>query len=104
MRTMLTNLTGEVTFVGNAFGELTVQTTNTDGSMRSLGDILADCRVVFSQMAESEKAANAKALIGKNAISGFLAVMNAALADIEKLNSTINNCDGTAEKMAETIL
>lgn len=60
MRTMLTNLTGEVTFVGNAFGELTVQTTNTDGSMRSLGEILADCRAAFSQMSESEKAANAE--------------------------------------------
>lgn len=103
MRTMLTSLTGEVTFVGDAFGELTVQTTNTDGSMRSLGEILADCRVAFSQMSESEQAANAEALVGKNAMSGFLAVMNAAPADIEKLNNAINNCDGTAEKMAETM-
>ena len=103
MRTMLTSLTGEVTFVGDAFGELTIQTTNTDGSMRSLGEILADCRVAFSQMSESEQAANAEALVGKNAMSGFLAVMNAAPADIEKLNSAITNCDGTAEKMAETM-
>ncbi len=103
MRTMLTSLTGEVTFVGDAFGELTIQTTNTDGSMRSLGEILADCRVAFSQMSESEQAANAEALVGKNAMSGFLAVMNAAPADIEKLNSAINNCDGTAEKMAATL-
>lgn len=103
MRTMLTNLTGEVTFVGDAFGELTIQTTNTDGSMRSLGDILGECRIAFSQMSESEKAANAEALVGKNAMSGFLAVMNAAPADIEKLNGAITNCDGTAEKMAATM-
>ena len=103
MRSMMTNLTGEVKFTGAAFGELTVQTTNTDGSMRSLGDILADCRAAFAQMSESEKAANAEALVGKNAMSGFLAVMNAAPGDIEKLNSAINNCDGTAEKMAATM-
>ena len=103
MRSMMTNLTGEVKFVGDAFGELTIQTTNTDGSMRSLGDILADCRTAFAQMSESEKAANAEALVGKNAMSGFLAVMNAAPGDIEKLNSAINNCDGTAEKMAATM-
>ena len=103
MRSMMTNLTGEVKFVGDAFGELTIQTTNTDGSMRSLGDILADCRAAFAQMSESEKAANAEALVGKNAMSGFLAVMNAAPGDIEKLNSAINNCDGTAEKMAATM-
>ncbi len=103
MRSMMTNLTGEVKFTGAAFGELTVQTTNTDGSMRSLGDILADCRAAFAQISESEKAANAEALVGKNAMSGFLAVMNAAPGDIEKLNSAINNCDGTAEKMAATM-
>ena len=103
MRSMMTNLTGEVKFVGDAFGELTIQTTNTDGSMRSLGDILADCRAAFAQMSESEKAANAETLVGKNAMSGFLAVMNAAPGDIEKLNSAINNCDGTAEKMAATM-
>ncbi len=103
MRTMLTSLTGEVTFVGDAFGELTVQTVNADGSMRSLGDILGDCRAAFAQMSEAERAANAEALVGKNAMSGFLAVMNAAPGDIEKLNSAINNCDGTAERMAETM-
>lgn len=100
MRTMLTSLTGDVTFVGNSFGELTVKT---DGSMRSLGDIMTDCRAAFSQMTDSEKAANAEALVGKNAMSGFLAVMNAAPGDIEKLNGAISNCDGTAEKMAATM-
>ena len=103
MRTMLTSLQGEVTFTGASFGELTVQTTNADGSMRSLGDILTDCRTAFSQMSESERAANAEAIVGKNAMSGFLAIMNAAPADIEKLNSAITNCDGTAESMAATM-
>jgi len=103
MRTMLTSLQGEVTFTGASFGELTVQTTNADGSMRSLGDILKDCRTAFSQMSESERAANAEAIVGKNAMSGFLAIMNAAPADIEKLNNAITNCDGTAESMAVTM-
>ena len=103
MRTMMNNLAGEVKFTGAAFGEMQVRTTNADGSMRELNDILADCRVAFSQMSESEKAANAEALVGKNAMSGFLAVMNAAPADIEKLNSAIRNCDGTALGMAETM-
>lgn len=100
MRTMLTSLSGDVTFVGDAFGELTVQTVKSDGSMRSIGDIMTDCRAAFSQMTDSEKAANAEALVGKNAMSGFLAVMNAAPDDIEKLNGAIINCDDTAEKMA----
>lgn len=103
MRTMMNNLAGEVKFTGASFGEMEVRTTNADGSMRSLNEILADCRVAFGQMSESEKAANAEALVGKNAMSGFLAVMNAAPADIEKLSNAISNCDGTALGMAETM-
>lgn len=103
MRTMLTSLQGDVELSGEAFGDVTVATTNADGSMRSLGDILSDLRGYFSQMTESEAAATAEALMGENAMSGFLAVMNAAPADIEKLNNAINNCDGMAEQMAETM-
>lgn len=103
MRTILSSLTGEITFTGDAFGEMSVQTTNADGSMRDLGDILADCRVAFSQMSESEQAANAEALVGREAMSGFLAVMNAGEGDVEKLSGAIENCDGTSASMAATM-
>lgn len=52
---------------------------------------------------ESEQASAAQALVGKNAMSGFLALMNAAPADIEKLSGAISDCDGTSLKMAETM-
>ncbi|MBE5825260.1 MAG: phage tail tape measure protein [Butyrivibrio sp.] len=103
LRTIMNNLAGEVKFTGASFGEMQIATTNTDGSMRDLSDILADCRVAFSQMSESEQAANAEALVGKNAMSGFLAIMNAADADINKLSGAIANCDGTSEQMAKTM-
>lgn len=103
LRTIMNNLAGEVKFSGAAFGEMTIQTTNADGSMRSLNDILSDCRGAFSKMSESEQAANAEMLVGKNAMSAFLAVMNAAPSDIDKLNTAINNCDGSAEDMAATM-
>lgn len=74
-----------------------------DGSMRELSDILADCRVAFAGLSESEQASAAQALVGKNAMSGFLALMNAAPADIEKLSGAISDCDGTSLKMAETM-
>ena len=44
-----------------------------------------------------------KELVGKNAMSGFLAIMNAASSDISKLSDAINNCDGTALRMAKTM-
>ena len=103
LRTIMNNLAGDVKISGQAIGDVTIATTNADGSMRSLSDILADCRAAFGGLTESEKAQAAESLVGKNAMSGFLALMNAAPADIEKLSGAIDNCDGTAEKMAATM-
>ena len=103
LRTMMTKLQGELTLTGSAFGEVTIQTANADGSMRELSDILADLRVYFGQMTESEAAAAAEALVGKNAMSGLLSIVNAAPADIDKLTAAISNCDGTSQQMADTM-
>ena len=107
LRKIMTELNGEIKIHGATLGDVTIQTANADGSMRSLNDILADCRVAFGQLSESEQASTAETLVGKTAMSGFLALMNAAPADIQKLESAINTCsdsidgyNGTAEKMA----
>lgn len=103
LRTIMNNLAGDVKISGKAIGDVTIVTTNADGSMRDLSDILADCRSAFGNLTESEKAQAAESLVGKNAMSGFLALMNAGEGDIEKLSSAIDNCDGSAEKMAMTM-
>ena len=103
LRSIMTALAGEVKFCGESIGEVEIQTTNADGSMRELSDILADCRVAFAGLSESEQASAAQALVGKNAMSGFLALMNAVPADIDKLSGAISNCDGTSLSMAETM-
>ena len=103
LRTIMNNLSGDVKICGSSIGEVTVATTNADGSMRDLSDILADCRTAFAGLTESEKAQAAESLVGKNAMSGFLALMNAGEGDINKLSSAIENCDGCAAGMAETM-
>ena len=101
LRTIMNNLTGEIILSGKALGDVTIATTNADGSMRDLSDILADCRGAFSQLSESEQAAAAEALVGKNAMSGFLALMNAGEGDIEKLSSAIDSCSDTFVKTVD---
>ena len=101
LRTIMNNLTGEIKLSGKALGDVTIATTNADGSMRDLSDILADCRGAFSQLSESEQAAAAEALVGKNAMSGFLALMNAGEGDIEKLSSAIDSCSDTFVKTVD---
>lgn len=45
----------------------------------------------------------AATLFGKEAMSGMLAIINASDADYEKLAGSIENCDGAAASMAETM-
>lgn len=103
LRTIMTKLSQDFKISGKNIGDVEIAVTNADGSMRSLNDILADSREAFAGLTESEKAAEAETLVGKNAMSGFLALMNASPKDIGKLQSAIENADGTAEQMAETM-
>lgn len=103
LRAIMNKLTGEIKLSGKALGDVTIQTTNADGSMRELNAILDDCRSAFSQLSESEQASAAAALVGQEAMSGFLSLMNAAPADIDKLRNAISEADGTAAEMAATM-
>ncbi len=113
LRTILTNMSHDITIFGDAFksaenaeGKYIVTTTNADGSMRDLSEILSELREGWNKLTEAEQAANAanETIAGKNAMSGFLALMNSAPADIEKLSTAIENADGAAQGMASTML
>ncbi|EMZ41932.1 MULTISPECIES: phage tail tape measure protein [Atopobium] len=103
LRTIFNSLSKDVTISGDAIGDAVVKTTNADGSMRSLNDILGDCREAFSGLTESEKVHAAEQLVGKNAMSGFLALMNAAPEDIDTMRNALTNSTGAAEEMAKVM-
>ena len=103
MRTMLTNLTSGVTITSKAFGEMKISAANSDGSMKSLNAVLGELRTAFAQMTPQEKSMNAETIAGERAMTGFLALMNAGADDVNKLRGAIENCDGAAAKMAETM-
>ena len=106
LRNIMTKLSGEIEICGEQLGEFTIQTTNSDGSMRDFNDILADCRTAFSQLSESEQASVASSLVGQEAMSGFLALMNAAPQDIAKLRDAIDSANegmGASAEMAKTM-
>lgn len=91
-----------------ALGVLTerlgVQFYNTDGSARELNDVLMDSRVAWAGLTEEQQISYAKTIAGQEAMSGWLALMNAAPADVEKLTGALNDCNGAAEKMAATMV
>jgi len=103
LRKMFNEMAGAAKNGGITIGDMTVAVANADGSMRDLSDIIADCRNAFSTLSESEAANTAEAIAGQEAMSGFLALMNASPNDIEKLQSAIQNCSNDIDGITDAV-
>ena len=75
---------------------------NDDGSV-NLRATMEHLRSKFGELSETEQAAAAGAIFGKNAMSGWLAIINGSDEDFNKLADAIDNSDGAAKSMAETM-
>ena len=104
LRTMLTNLANPTDNMAEAMEILNVSLTDSSGNMKSLREIMEDLKRGFSTLSEAESAQVAAMLAGKEGMSGLLAIVNSSEADFNKLAEAIDNADGTAENMANTML
>lgn len=75
---------------------------NEDGSV-NLRETMVQLREKMGSLSETEQAAAASAIFGKNAMSGWMAIINASDEDFDKLTQAIDNSDGAAKSMAETM-
>ena len=103
LRAGLTRLAAPPKQAAQAMEDYDIQITNTDGSMKSLMEVMEIVRDRLGDLTESEQAAALKAIFGQNAISGWAAVLNASEEDFKKLSVAITNSNGAAEDMAETM-
>lgn len=103
LRSILTRMAKPTDEVEGAMEKLGISITNSDGSMKSLNEIMIDLRGSFANLSEAEKAQMAAALGGQEAMSGLLAIVGASDSDFEKLTNSINECDGAAADMAATM-
>lgn len=104
LRTVLTNLANPTDDMAGAMEILNVSLTDSRGNMKSLREIMEDLKRGFSTLSEAESAQVAAMLAGKEGMSGLLAIVNSSEADFNKLAKAIDNADGTAENMANTML
>ncbi len=84
--------------------ELGVEFYNTDGTTRNLNDVLVDSRAAWAGLSQEQQISYSKIIAGQEAMSGWLALMNAAPADIEKVTTAIYDCDGAAKEMSKTMI
>lgn len=104
LRAIFTRLVAPPKTAAAAIDRLNLAVKNTDGSMRPLNDIILDLRKSFKNLSDAEKTEVASMLAGQEAISGLLALVNTSDEDFNKLASAINNADGEAQRMADTML
>lgn len=103
LKNAMINMAKPTDAMAAAMDAYNISITKSDGSMKSWNEVVANLRESLGSLSEAEQTAAVATIFGKEATAGMLSVINAAPADIEKLNSAINSSSGVAEEMANTM-
>lgn len=103
LRAIMARLAAPTKESGTAMDRLGISITNADGTMKPFMQTMQEMRAAFAGLGEAEQAELAKNLAGQEAMSGLLAIMNASESDFANLTNSINNADGAAAQMAQTM-
>ena len=87
--------------VSDAMEKYNISLTNSDGSMKSFRELMVDLRNNMGGLSTAEQAAGLSAIFGKNAFSGWAAIINATEKDFNNTVNAIDNCSGAAEEMKD---
>lgn len=103
LKTALSNLASPTDKMAEVMTEYGISISDAQGNALPLIDVLKQLREKFGGLSETEQTAAASTLFGKEAMSGMLAIINASDSDFKKLTENINNADGAAQSMADTM-
>jgi TP901 family phage tail tape measure protein len=84
--------------------KLGISLTDSSGNMKSFAEVMQNLRSSFAGLSETEKAAAATTIAGKESMAGLLTIVNASAEDFDKLTAAINGSSGSAEEMAAKML
>lgn len=103
LRATITRLVNPPKDAATALDQLGITVKNADGTIKPLRQTMKELRSAFSGLTNAEKVSKASSIAGQEAMSGFLAVINASDSDFNKLASSIDASNGAADKMAKTM-
>lgn len=103
LRQTLTRLAKPTDEVEAAMEDLGISLTNSKGEMKSLGEVILDMRKGFKNLTKDQQAQYAASIAGQEGMSGLLAIVNASDEDFNVLTEAIQNSDGAAQSMADTM-
>lgn len=100
LRTVLANMAKPSSTVASAMDELNLSITNSDGSFKSLDEIITTMRTSFNGLTDDQKAYYATALAGKEGMSGLISLLNLTQGEYDALTASMNHCSGAAGETA----
>ncbi len=103
LRGVMTRLAKPTKEVNMAMSALGLSAVNANGSMKPLSQLIPELQTRFSTLTDAQKGQYATMIAGKNAMSGFLSIVNSSPADFQLLTDAINDSDGAAQRMADTM-
>lgn len=104
LRATLTRLSAPPKECAEAMTALGISITETDGTMKPLSKVIDELRVAFDNLGETQKTEYAKNIAGQQAMSGLLAIVNAAPSDYKKLQKAVESSNGAAKEMSDIML
>ena len=101
LRTAITNLLDPTEQMKQAMQQYGVEAKFAEDGSFDLKATLDNLRVVFSQLTPEQQAQASATIFGKEAMSGMLAIINAAEEDIQKMTVATTDYNGAAEAMSD---
>ena len=103
LRSILSRMIDPTERAAKVMEELGIQFYNTDGTMKSLSEIITIVNEKTSGLTEQQRNQALSTIFGQQALTGMLALMEAGPGKIDELTESYKNCDGAAKEMADTI-
>lgn len=103
LRAGLVNLVSPSEAAQKAMDSLGISVTDGEGNMKSFRTIMGDLREKMGGLSETQKASAAATIFGKEAMSGWLAIINSSDKDFNKLTNAIDNSNGATKRMVGTM-
>ena len=103
LRSILSRMINPTERAAEVMEELGIEFYNTDGTLKSLSEIITIVNEKTSGLTEEQRNQALSTIFGQQALTGMLALMEAGPGKIDELTNSYKNCDGAAKDMADTI-
>lgn len=103
LRGVLTRMVKPTDQVAAAMNELGIVLTNSDGTFKSLDQILSEMRGSFSDLTDEQKTYYAATLAGQEGMSGLLSLLNISQEEYDEIAASMDNATGVAQETAEVM-